>query len=428
MPTNQSPTKKIRKLISRSFMDQNYYFPAHILQRTAEMPETVEHTLRDLIKADLGGVSPFFFPAEISSDRLDSHYTHMLDSTLQNFANESNAGVSFLDSHVRRRLGLGYTLTGAYEKDNGVARVVSDVYTVPGINLGDGSYASTDDFIRAIRARLVRKVSVGFHGGDMLCDICGNSFWNWRECKHWPGRKYTIESENGDNGESKEVVSTFGIADAHLAEVSAVYEGSTPGAMIIRAEGMAEAGLLDGEEIRRLETQYRIKIPVGQRVWPTTDAVTYSGLDFVEIQDSGENQMEPIDQIKEALKRAGANAVDPVKAIDILAAERDMLRKDNDELEPLAAQGKQYRADLTEEAIAQGVRANGKEFTEAAQATYRKMFETAEVSIIKQMSADWKRQGDLIFKGKRLTIDGEKQLTTPAPAPVSAVPAAAYKS
>lgn len=417
-------------------MDQNYYFPARILQRGGDMPESAEHALRDLIKADLGGVSPFFFPAEISSDRLDSHFTHMLDSTLQNFAAEAEAGVSFLDSHVRRRLGLGYTLTGSLENldslkgNDSVTRIVSDIYTVPGIGLGEGSYASTDDFIRAIRARLVRKVSVGFHGGDMICDICGNSFWDWRACKHWPGRKYTVNGDNSDDGEGEEVVSTFGIADGHLAEVSAVYEGSTPGAMILRAEGMAEAGLLDGEEIRRLETQYRIRIPDGQRLW-ATEATTYSGLDFVENRDNGEKPMAEVERqaeemlIREMLKSAGAPTGDLAKCVQWLVDDRARLKKANDELTPLADQGKQYRTDTIKDALAEGVRALGKDFhTE----TYERMFENADIAHIKQTRDDWKRQGDLVFKGKRLTIDGEEQSTTPAPAPANAVPNAAFRS
>lgn len=406
-------------------MSNEYYFPARILQRSAEVPESAEHALRDLIKADLGGVSPYFFPAEISSDRLDSHYTHMLDSTLQNFAAESEAGVSFLDSHVRRRLGLGYTLTGTYEKVNGVTRVVSDIYTVPGIGLGEGSYASTDDFIRAVRARLVRKVSVGFHGGDMICDICGNSFWDWRACKHWPGRKYTIESENGENGEGEEVVSTFGIDDAHLAEVSGVYEGSTPGAMILRAEGMAEAGLLDEKEIRRLEIQYRIKLFADQRVWPAVEAGNNAGI--VQENNGEKQRMDELEQIRDILKTTGAEDGSTIpKAVQWLADENARLSKENARLVPLADQGAQYRADTIKDALAEGVRALGTLGKEFPAETYAKMLENAEIGHIKRMRDDWKRQGDIVFVGGRQTVDDEQQ--APPPAPSGGVPDAAYKS
>lgn len=384
-------------------MDQNYYFPAQIQNK--EMPETVQVMLREMIKGDLGGQSPYFFRAEISSDRLDSHFTHMTDSTLHNFAAESEAGVSFLDSHQRYKLGIGYTLTGSHEKENGLTRVISDIYTVPGINLGNHSYASTDDFIRAMRANLVRKVSVGFHGGEMTCDICGYSFWDFRNCPHWPGRKYMVTN---DDGVDVETVSTFGISGAHLAEVSAVYEGSTPGAMILRAEGMAEAGLLDGEEVRRLETQYRIKLP-GQRVWPVEK----------ETQENGEKQeMDPMDRIKAILAKAGAPHEDPVEAAQWLADE-------NAKLTDLAGQGRLYREDTIKQALAEGIRALGNDFHKE---TYQKMFSNADISQIKRSRDDWKRQADLIFTGKRKTVDGEEQSTTTAPAPVSAVPDVAYRS
>lgn len=402
-------------------MDQSYYFPARILQRAA-MPESVEHTLRDLIGGDLQGKTPYFFPAEISSDRKDSHFTHMLDNTLQNFANEAEVGVSFLDSHQRYKLGYGYTLTGSYEKINGVTRVVSDIYILPGINFVEGSYASTDDFISSVQARTVRDVSVGFYGGEMICDICGGNFRDWRSCRHWPGRKYTINNENGDNGDDEEVVATFGVDDAHLAEVSAVYAGSTPSATIIRAEGMAEAGLLDGEEIRRLETQYRIRIPVGQRVWPVEKEIQANGVELMaEVGQQAEEML-----IREILKTAGAPTGDLVKCVQWLVDDRARLSKENARLIPLADQGTQYRADTIKDALAEGVRALGKEFPAE---TYGKMLENAEIEHIKRMRDDWKRQGDLIFKkGKRLTVDGEEQSTTPAPAPVSRVPDVAYKS
>lgn len=413
-------------------MSNEYYFPARIDNR--EMPESVEAMLREMIKGDFGGADPYFFRAEISSDRQDSHYTHMLDNTLQNFAAEADAGVSFLDSHRRNRLAIAYTLTGSYTKSDGVGRVVSDLYTSPGINFREGTYASTDDFIRAMRASLVRKVSVGFHGGDMLCDICGGSFWNWRACKHWPGRKYTINNENGDNGDGEEVVATFGISDAHLAEVSAVYAGSTPNAMIIRAEGMAEAGLLDGDEIRRLETQYRINLhpprtyqgvwvyDSDQNAWTYNSGGTYGTSKTLE---NGENQeMDELEKIKKLLDEAQIPAGEPLdKRILSLVTAFESLKDENARLVPLADQGREYRADLVKDALAEGVRALGKDFHVE---TYEKMFEKADIAHIKRMRDDWKRQGDLVFKGKRLTVDNEQQSTTPAP--VSAVPDAAYRS
>lgn len=394
------------------FMANEYYFPAEIQNR--EMSESTQAMLREMVKGDFGGATPYFFQAEISSDRLDSHFTHMLSSTLQNFTNEAKAGVSFLDSHRRLSLPIGYTLTGSLEKDNGVTRVVSDIYTVPDIELRGHSYGSTTDFIKAVKSSLVRDVSVGFHGGDMICDICGNSFRDWRNCKHWPGRKYPVNNENGDNGDGEEVVATFGITDAHLAEVSGVYAGSTPDAMILRAEEMTQAGLLDGEEIHRLETQYRIKLNTGQRVWPVEK----------EIQTNGEKQqMDELEQIKELLDKAEIPTGEPVIRVKKLIDGFETLKDENGKMASLADQGRQYRADTIKAALAEGVRALGDDFHSE---TYEKMFINADISHIKRMKDDWGRQAAKIFDGKRKTVDDEQQ--APAPTPASAVPDAAFKS
>jgi hypothetical protein len=61
---------------------------------------------------------------------------------------------------------------------------------------------------------------------------------------------------------------TATIHNACLAETSAVYDGATPGSMILRARQMSEAGLIVPEMARQLEVQYRIKLPASQRSWP----------------------------------------------------------------------------------------------------------------------------------------------------------------
>ena len=105
----------------------------------------------------------FFFEAEISSTTLDSYFTHMADSTLRNFAGDAAGGVALLDSHDGYKLGVGYSASGGYEEEDGAGRVVATFYIVPGIKYGGRhSFASSDDFILAIRSGVVRDVSVGF--------------------------------------------------------------------------------------------------------------------------------------------------------------------------------------------------------------------------------------------------------------------------
>ena len=372
-------------------------FPARVLRR--DLPAELT---RDL--AMPAGVEPFVFSAEISSDRLDAYFTHMAESTLKNFAADASAGVSFLDSHNHSKLGFGQSLRGEFEQSKN--RVLADFYTVPGVRFGGQlSYESTDDFIRAIEAALVRDVSVGFYGGDIICDICGNSLYDWQNCPHWPGVEYAV----GDKGE-KTIIATFTIEDARLAEVSAVYDGATPGAMIQRATEMAEAGKLEPETARRLEIKYRIKLPGAARSWPGIDKQDKPSLERTD-------KMDELEQIRAILGETNApketSAVDGVRWLV-----GEMAR-----LQPLADQGVAYRADLIETALSEGVRAMGDAFLAE---TYRSMFATAPLDHIKLLREKWLEQAARTLPNWRQTTDTSTPLAERQPA--QAVPDSAYKS
>ena len=381
--------------------DDLFFYPARVNLRA------VSETLRAIVP-DVD--DPYFWQAEISNNRLDSYYSRMHTSTLQNFALDAAAGVSFLDSHDSRKLGFGQSLTGEYQASD-VERVLADFYTAPGIRFGGRhSFESTDDFIRAVKARIVRDVSVGFYDGGEICDICGNPVWGWTDCSHFPGNEYPV----GEQGAAT-VLATSSIIDAHLAEVSAVFDGATPGAVITKIDRMLSEGTLGRDRLAGLQQRYRARFP---------------GLDL-------NKQFRPAYVQRPA--RTGGKTVDFEKELrtlfpgskDLLAAVRqavtdaERLAGEVDELRALADDGRQYRADLVSEALAEGVRANGDTF---AQETYRKMLESAELSVIRQMRDDWRKAGD-----KRFGAGGPQVKPSPQPddetnnqQPVSVVPDAAY--
>ena len=379
--------------------DQIGAFPARVLRR--DLPAELTRDLA--MPAD---VEPFVFSAEISSDRLDAYFTHMAESTMKNFAADASAGVSFLDSHNHSKLGFGQSLRGEFEQSKN--RVLADFYTVPGVRFGGQlSYESTDDFIRAIEAALVRDVSVGFYGGDIICDICGNSLYDWQNCPHWPGVEYAV----GDKGE-KTIIATFTIEDARLAEVSAVYDGATPGAMIQRATEMAEAGKLEPETARRLEIKYRIKLPGAARSWPGIDKQDKPSLERTD-------KMDELEQIRAILGET--NAPKETSASDAVR----WLVGEMARLQPLADIGNTYRADLTEAAIVEGRRAQGDKFPIE---TYRNMFASTPIDQIKRLLESWGGRAADVFTGGRQVAEGNTPPEKPERQPMQAVPDSAYKS
>jgi hypothetical protein len=366
--------------MSEDINEEMYTYPARILPSQAR-----EHPA-------LAGIGePFVRSAEISSNRLDAYFTRMdPDTTLNNFARHAANGVSVLDSHESRRLGVGYSFTGeTSEGEDGAGVVLSDWYTVPGIQFGGGhSFASTDDYIKAVESRIIRSISVGFYGGRHICDICKNNYHSF-DCPHIGGVEYQVEGENGVSA----VVATATIYGANLAEYSLVYKGATPGATIRKIEHEVNEGNLSPENIGILENRYRIHLP--HRTVFTPAAI------------KGESNMsENVTEEQEAQARQIAD----------LTAEVERLT-------PLAEDGRQYRADLVDEALAEGVRAIGAEF---AQERYRTILENATPEVMRQMRDDWRSTGDARLKGGRLSEDeGVSQERQPDNRPL--VPANAYK-
>lgn len=131
---------------------------------------------------------------------------------------------------------------------------------------------------------------------------------------------------------------------------------------------------------------------------------------------SGNEHEEQVRQIGELLTAADwiVAGGDPVVGVRGLLAEVARLT-------PLAAEGEQYRADLVAEALAEGVRAYGKQFDEA---TYRKTLEAAPLATIKRFTADWSEIAGKRFPGGRQTTDAKSP--RPEPERAAVVPDSHY--
>lgn len=332
----------------------------------------------------------FVFRAEISNDLLDSHFTHMDESTLRNYNDDATLGVAFLRGHNWKELPIGYSMNSLLEDTAGRKRVVTDFYTVRGL-------PDTNDLIHRLKTRLVRDVSVGFGGGTMRCDICTNDFW---ECRHWPGMKYEVK----DGDVIRDVVATFTIEDAHLSEVSGVFDGSTPQAMVLKAERFAAAGLLTQDEAYKLERQYRVNLPLTR---------SFGGVD----PKSKEKKMEEETEVRTLDGKQLQKVVDALALRGILPEEQRKTVKPDEivtyvrlacerikTLEPLAEDGRNYRTQLVADALAQGVRCQGEKFN---QDSYRAILETAPLTTVRQMHDDWKEIADKVLPAGRRTANDE---------------------
>lgn len=397
---------------------ETLYAPARISNRMGEAPEGLPE-------------SAFYRQMEISSTRLDSHFTHMMPSTLQNFIDAAKEGRAFLDSHDGRKLGIGYTIGGELATEGEILRAMTGFYTMPGINFGgQHSFASTDDYIRAVEAQIVRDVSVGFYGGTWVCDVCGGDYRSYRTCPHWAGSMVEVHDEAGD---PEMVRVTVAIHDGELSEVSAVYDGSTPGAMIRKAQDAAREGAIDEKQRSILEVRYKVALPEHDRAFKGVDLThKQTGPEAGEEKPAAREgrlqdevpEMETVEltlsDVRAILTRQGYEGAEAVAtADDVLAA----LNWSNDELSrlrPLADTGTAYRADLIDEALAEGVRAQGEKFPSE---TYRDMLANASLDHIKQVRDQFAEQaGERLPSGRQTEDGGEAQPTE------TRLPDAAYVS
>jgi len=204
---------------------------------------------------------PYLWHGEISSSRLDSYDTLMGVSSLKNYAIEASAGVAFLRNHNAAEDPIGYSLAARFIGAQGpgsTARVEADFYAV-------AADVDTSAYVAKIRAGIVRDLSVGFFGGEWICSLCGQDMQQFT-CPHLLGMSYPPSDEAGTVKGPPEVARAT-IEGAHLAEVSGVYDGSTPGAMIGKARALAVEGVLNERSAGLVETRYRCRLPQPLRRW-----------------------------------------------------------------------------------------------------------------------------------------------------------------
>jgi hypothetical protein len=423
-------------------------------------------SLMDLLMADSKVMNakrfdtnpPFFWRSEISSDRIDSYFTRMHESTLMAFADTATEGVAFQYSHDWKKLGLGRSLKGTFERikktadktgETAAIRTVVDFYTVPGVRMN--SDMGTDDFILAVETGLLFDVSVGFYAGAVKCGICGGDMYNgWfgifgKDCNHFPGEEYPTLDKNGNETGEKQLCFAW-IYDGRLSEVSQVYDGATPHAGHLKAEMWAEEGRLQPRHIRSLEDLYERKLPGGRSivlVGASTEekdmALKVAGKTRAKRDDDPEPKVEDVSTVEDVSDDDPTTNPDPESTTDentqgdppnteddtedersmladlqrsygergitLGATARDSITFLADlvlikELEGEAKAGRQYRTTLLANAKKDAAAALGDNYDDTI---YDGIFRSLDIEHLEKMAGDFKAQADAKFPSGRQT-------------------------
>lgn len=323
---------------------------------------------------------PFFWQGEISSNRWDSYETRMAPSTLRNYADDAETGVAFLRNHNNAEDPLGATLTGYFTgaQGDGVSHVRADFFAL--------TDPETLPYIAKLQAGVVRDLSVGFYGGQWLCSICGRDMLQWfgpDGCMHLLGVAYSPRDDEGKvKKDAPPEIARATIENAHLAEVSGVYDGATPGAMIGKARALAVDGAFSARSRLLVEKRYRIHLPEPERRWAGLELATPRATGATTTATTTATTATTEEALRAVLIQAGRPPQE-----DLGAGVRALLRE-HAKLRALADDGRRYRAELIEETLALGQRAYGRAFR---QEDYRGLLERSSLDAIKMMRDDWRR-------------------------------------
>lgn len=381
-------------------------------------------------------VAPFFFGGEATNMQWDSYDTRQGISSLKNYAQDFTRGVAYLIGHNNRGMSLGGTLTGTFDQQSSnKATVRSDVYMIQD--------PEAQTFIQRVRAGIIKDQSIGFYPGEngqYICSICNKDMLRWMDadgCSHWLGMMYTPTDKSGKPKEGAAPVKARAtIEDHHVAELSGVFDGATPGAMIDKARSMAQQGQMDGRTREFVQVRYNIKLPSGSRVFPTSERkvqmteeeIARMVAENVRLQAENTRLTGLVDAQAQRATEITA-VVEPVLPTDHAGRANTTvavrwLAEERARLIPLAEDGRAYREDLIEQAVLEGKRAMGAEFQIDL---YTPVLQASGIPVIKRMRDDWKVVADKTFPKGRQTQDPE---TPVLPKPVdiaSRQPAAAFR-
>lgn len=204
---------------------------------TQEQLEKINRLAHKELSAD----DVFVFSDLMIDDQITSYSSKLHPNLLRKFVKDATRGVGLLMSHDSGRLPVGRSFSARMQEeyDPELGDLATSVYGDFYIDLGRNteSNMTTDDIAQGIEAGTIFDTSVGFSAEQWECSICGHDVRDYRNCSHYPGRKYMVQRENAD-GEMEDVVETCIVVagkngKGELVENSLVYAGACGRATIV---------------------------------------------------------------------------------------------------------------------------------------------------------------------------------------------------
>lgn len=401
-----------------------------------------------LAKRTLSKDEVFAFSTKMVGDALlTERYMKLHKSLLELYKIDAKTGVAFMLDHawagIQKALVYGRTFDASIKRSDGTVEgetwaLHGDTYIVRGKEK-DG--ISTDSIIADIEDGTLFDVSIGFGFETATCSICGGNYYKYSECEHFRGREY--------DGQLCYIIAK---PPGYLMELSGVFDGAYPTAGILSQmslpEGQSELIQLPDEELKKLPSgimtyasygsnsgrllTYHKKDDLAKGNVFNVGGIVPGGIgttdlhidtviskqmaeDFVQNvrnlskpKGSDQEMSEPVtytqEQVdalaKEAVDKAVAEALANAPAVDPPAAPEAFMTQEQateklgkelpaDKVLTYAKEGMDYMAQLVEDAVAMGVRAQGNDFPAE---TWKNTFAGMSSQGIKDIMATFEKQ------------------------------------
>lgn len=367
-----------------------------------------------LAKRTLSKDEVFAFPTKMVGDALlTERYIKLHKSLLELYKTDAKAGVAFMLDHawagLQKALVYGRTFDASIKRSDGTVEgetwaLHGDTYIVRGKEK-DG--ISTDAIIADIEDGTLFDVSIGFGFETSICSVCGENYYR---CDHFRGREY--------DGQLCYIIAK---PPGYLMELSGVFDGAYPTAGILSQmslpEGQSELIQLPDEELKKLPSGIMTYASYGSNsgrllTYHKKDDLakgnTFSVPDLSKPKGSDQEMSEPVTYtqeqvdalVKEAVDKAVAEALANAPAVDPPATPEAFMTQEQateklgkelpaDKVLTYAKEGMDYMAQLVDDAVAMGVRAQGNDFPAE---TWKNTFAGMGSQGIKDIMATFEKQ------------------------------------
>ena len=418
------------------------------------------------IKSDKFKKEDFFiFETRAVGDKIVPHrYTRLMPDFLKVMAEDAKKGVSLMINHNWGQSGVQAIPVGKVfdSRIDGSSQEgeTTSLYVTHYIHRNDSKVDgySKNDIINLIETGVLSDTSVGFTTDPTtcLCSICGNSIYDWSNCKHIPGKKYIVDE---DTNEVKQC-----IVEIHqpkelsekgnnvLMEDSLVFDGAYCNAVV-----QSKTGKTNNESLKVLEGKQELSsgdVIIGYTSKngvnllykhsnekggakemantgeETEEVVEETVEETVENVDNSVDNVENVENVENTAENTAENAenaenvsedvhtepeTQSTETTEAMYSEASILEKfgniaDSFEgLIQLAKEGLENRNEVINEALESGVHSMGNSFNKEV---FSKTFSNMSTKDIKEMGKAWEEQAKSEFSTKKISKTEVKNATS----------------